>query len=63
MATLFPHMQYTCADSNGLTVCVEGDARAMTAPPMAAIGGAKGLLQRIKSLGTDSTGWTTNVFP
>jgi hypothetical protein len=49
-----------CQDSNGLTLCVT-----MSGPPPAwltALGGMEGLLQGITSLGTDPSGWTTQVY-
>jgi len=51
---------HTCKDSNGLTVCVavdQGEPASLTA-----IGGRQGLLDRITSLGTDRSKWTTDVF-
>lgn len=49
----------TCEDSDGLHICVQDDQHGPD--PLASIGGAKGLLDRITSLGTDPANWTTNV--
>ncbi|MBS2531383.1 hypothetical protein KGQ20_01230 [Catenulispora sp. NF23] len=49
----------TCEDSDGLHICVQDDQHG--SDPLASIGGAKGLLDRITSLGTDPANWTTNV--
>ncbi|NUR58575.1 MAG: hypothetical protein HOV87_07780 [Catenulispora sp.] len=49
----------TCADANGLTVCVIVPRDHQAA--LKAIGGAEGLLQRVTALGDDPAKWTTDV--
>jgi hypothetical protein len=49
-----------CATAHGLQVCVE--APQGVPPSLAAIGGTKGLLDRITPLGMDEHNWTTNVI-
>jgi hypothetical protein len=50
-----------CKDSEGLHICVQDDLKQPGPDPLASIGGAKGLLDRITSLGTDRANWTTHV--
>ena len=58
VATAYP-TGGTCKDSDGLHICVQDDQH--DPDPLASIGGAKGLLDRITSLGTDKADWTINV--
>jgi hypothetical protein len=51
----------TCKDSQGLHICVQDDPNQPGPDPLASIGGAQGLLDRITSLGTDRAKWTTGV--
>ena len=51
----------TCKDSEGLQICVQDDPKQPGPDPLASVGGAKGLLDRITSLGTDRANWTTHV--
>ena len=46
-----------CKDDNGLTVCVTTQVGVLDS-----VGGAKGLLDHITSLGTDRANWTTHVI-
>ena len=55
-----PQNKNTCADSNGLTVCVSSPDPEPA--PLKAAGGAKALLSRITSLGNDPANWTTDVL-
>jgi len=52
--------EYTCKDSNGLTICVSVSDPEPAA--LKAVGGAQGLLDRVTSLGNDPANWTTDVF-
>ncbi|MEZ0107769.1 hypothetical protein ABH920_001761 [Catenulispora sp. EB89] len=56
-----PQNKNTCADSNGLTVCVSSPDPEPA--PLKAAGGAQALLNRIISLGNDPANWTTSVLP
>jgi len=49
----------TCEDSDGLHICVQDEQ--IRPDPLASVGGAKGLLDRITSLGTNKADWTTSV--
>jgi hypothetical protein len=51
----------TCKDSKGLHICVQEDPGPAGPDPLASVGGAQGLLDRITSLGTDRANWTTHV--
>lgn len=50
----------TCKEEKGLHICVH-DHPIAGLDPLARVGGEKGLLARITSLGTDKKNWTTNV--
>ncbi|MEY9933345.1 hypothetical protein ABH926_007998 [Catenulispora sp. GP43] len=52
--------EYTCRDSNGLTVCVS--VSDPEPKELKAVGGARGLLDRVTSLGNNPANWTTDVF-
>ena len=51
---------HACKDSDGLRICVVNYGE-NGVDSLASVGGAKGLLDRITSLGTDRANWTTNV--
>lgn len=51
----------TCKDSDGLHICVQYDLTQPGPDPLASVGGAQGLLDRITSLGIDRANWTTHV--
>lgn len=51
---------YTCKDSKGLTLCVSVSGPEPAA--LKAVGGARGLLDRVTSLGNDPANWTTGVL-
>lgn len=51
----------TCKDSEGLHICVQDDPAQSGPDPLASVGGAQGLLDRITSLGTNRANWTTHV--
>lgn len=51
----------TCKDSEGLHICVQDDPKQSGPDPLASVGGAQGLLDRITSLGTNRANWTTHV--
>lgn len=51
---------FDCRADRGLFICVQ-DSPADGVDPLASVGGAKGLLARITSLGTDRKDWTTHV--
>ncbi|MBS2534461.1 hypothetical protein KGQ20_16945 [Catenulispora sp. NF23] len=56
-----PTGEPVCKDSGGLHICV-GDVPGKNGQdPLASVGGAQGLLDRITSLGTDPANWTTHV--
>jgi hypothetical protein len=55
-----PSATSTCADSNGLTLCVV--YQAPEPGPLKAAGGATALLQKVTSLGNDPANWTTDVY-
>jgi hypothetical protein len=55
-----PGSTSACEDSDGLHICVDDDPSNGT-DALASVGGAKGLLDRITSLGTDPANWTTHV--
>lgn len=50
-----------CKNSEGLHICVLDNPVKNGNDPLAAVGGAQGLLSRITSLGTDPAHWTTHV--
>jgi hypothetical protein len=50
-----------CKTSESLQLCVWTDPAKPVPPSVAAIGGAKGLLARMTSLGMDEKDWTTAV--
>jgi hypothetical protein len=50
-----------CKDSDGLHICVGDQPGKNGQDPLAAVGGAQGLLSRITSLGTNQANWTTHV--
>ncbi|NUP53694.1 MAG: hypothetical protein HOW97_41190, partial [Catenulispora sp.] len=50
-----------CKDSNGLHICVSETPSRDGKSALASVGGAKALLDRITSLGTDRANWTTHV--
>ena len=56
-----PQTGSTCKTSKGLQLCVWTDPAEPVPPSVAAIGGAKGLLARMTSLGMDEKNWTTAV--
>jgi len=56
-----PQSKNTCADSNGLTVCVSSPDPEPA--PLKAAGGAQALLNQVVSLGNDPANWTTDVLP
>ncbi|MEY9929414.1 hypothetical protein ABH926_004054 [Catenulispora sp. GP43] len=51
----------SCKDSEGLHICVQDDPKQSGPDPLASVGGAQGLLNRITSLGTNPANWTTHV--
>jgi len=52
-----------CKDSEGLKICVlDSHGGISGVDPLDSVGGAKGLLDRITSLGTDPADWTTHVL-
>lgn len=52
-----------CKDSEGLQICVlDSHGGISGVDPLDSVGGAKGLLDRITSLGTDRSNWTTHVI-
>ncbi|MEY9858354.1 hypothetical protein ABH935_003969 [Catenulispora sp. GAS73] len=52
-----------CKDSKGLRICVlDSHDGASGVDPLESVGGAKGLLDQITSLGTDRSNWTTHVL-
>lgn len=56
-----PGSGQVCTVAKGLHLCVWTDPGAPLPPSVADIGGAKGLLARMTSLGTDERNWTTAV--
>lgn len=52
---------WRCKAENALQICVQSDFAEGAEDPLASVGGAKGLLDRITSLGTDRSNWTTHV--
>ncbi|WP_194916868.1 hypothetical protein [Catenulispora rubra] len=55
-----PQNKNTCADSNGLTMCVSSPDPEPA--PLKAAGGAQALLNKVVSLGNDPANWTTGVL-
>jgi hypothetical protein len=55
-----PQNENSCADSNGLTVCVSSPKPEPAG--LADAGGTKGLLARVTSLGNNPANWTTDVI-
>ncbi|WP_194911709.1 hypothetical protein [Catenulispora rubra] len=52
-----------CKHDNGLQICVlDSHAGISGVDPLDSVGGAKGLLDRITSFGTDRANWTTQVL-
>jgi hypothetical protein len=57
-----PYSPHTfCKESAGQRLCIEDMPGPNGVDPLASVGGAKGLLDRITSLGTDPANWTTHV--
>ena len=55
-----PQNDNSCADSNGLTVCVS--AYKTESAGLAAVGGVQGVLRRVTSFGNDPANWTTDIL-
>ncbi|MEY9837538.1 hypothetical protein [Streptacidiphilus sp. EB103A] len=61
MTRTAPDNGEVCTTSKGLRLCAWTDPGQSLPPSVAALGGAKGLLARIASLGMDEKNWTTTV--